>query len=1199
MTRFQLLIHSLAYYWRNNLAVLLGVAAATAVIGGALIVGDSVRGSLRQMTLDRLGNVDHVLRGGRFFREELAGILADDPEFRQRFAAAAPALAMQGSLQFHADAESSRRAGGVQIIGVDNRAWRLLDAGALQPPGDNDIYLSAQVADQLGLHSADLPSADAVTGVDVAIALFVELPSAIPRDALLGQRDESSREIQLRLTKESILTESSLLGRFSLEANQRMPLVAFVSLSRLQEELDLAEVKAGPRSEAVPARVNTVFVQGQQQDDRDGPGAVAAAQALTQIAARHLELDDLGLTLPVNNERGYLSLESRQQILDDGFARAAEAAARSLGMKTSPVFVYLANELANVKRPDAFSMYSVVAGIDLEALREQPFGSWVFTEPPQSPQLGPNQILLTDWLRDDLEAQRGDKVCLAYHLVGSHGELPEEIREFEVAGVVKLDGTPADDRTLTPTVKGITDATTISGWRQPFEMKMDRITDRDEEYWEKYRATPKAYVSLATAQQLWQSKYGKLTSLRIAPGDGQSLEQAMAAFSQAALERIPAEQSGIVFTPVRYDGLKAASGTTPFSALFLSFSFFLILSATILIGLLLRLGIERRGSQVGLLLALGFKPAHVRRLFLFEGFLLVCAGGLVGIPAAVGYAELMVYGLKTWWSGAIGTRLLDVYIAPGSLAIGFGISLAVALLAVWWSLRHFSTTSARMLLAGATGDDDFANRSRRARMPRIIAAGGALAAGAVLLLIAFHVYPAGDALPGVSWNVLAFFVVGMALLSAGVAGLSAWLDSDQSAAVRGAGLLGLVRLALRNASRHRKRSVMTVGSIASAAFVIVAVAAGHRNPTVETPDINSGNGGFTLVAESTAPILYDLNTPQGRSKLNLPSAAGLNDEKSTDTDRASLLERMHIVAFRVRSGEDASCLNIYQTQLPKVLGAPKSLIDRGGFRFIGADAGNPWTLLDEQLEPETRGTSSIPVVPVFGDYNTLQFSLHKGPGDTIAVPATGQPQYLLKVAGMFDGSVLQGVLVMSEANFERVFPDEPAGYRYFLVECPPADAARATTLLETGLADYGLDAERVTDRLARFLAVQNTYLSTFQTLGGLGLLLGTFGLATVMLRNVVERRSELALLRAVGFRNASIAALVVFENAFLLVWGLAVGTASALLAMTPHLVRTGADVPWLSGSAMLLAILVVGTLSALFAVAEAVRTEVLATLWSE
>ena len=137
------------------------------------------------------------------------------------------------------------------------------------------------------------------------------------------------------------------------------------------------------------------------------------------------------------------------------------------------------------------------------------------------------------------------------------------------------------------------------------------------------------------------------------------------------------------------------------------------------------------------------------------------------------------------------------------------------------------------------------------------------------------------------------------------------------------------------------------------------------------------------------------------------------------------------------------------------------------------------------------------------------------------------------------------------------------------------------------------------DRLAGFLAVQNTYLSTFQALGGLGLLLGTLGLATVMLRNVLERRSELALLRGIGYRNGSLTWLVMAENALLLLWGLASGTIAALLAMGPHLLTTGADVPWPTVATILLGVVIVGTLASLFAVYEAVSTPIVSTLRGE
>ena len=184
---------------------------------------------------------------------------------------------------------------------------------------------------------------------------------------------------------------------------------------------------------------------------------------------------------------------------------------------------------------------------------------------------------------------------------------------------------------------------------------------------------------------------------------------------------------------------------------------------------------------------------------------------------------------------------------------------------------------------------------------------------------------------------------------------------------------------------------------------------------------------------------------------------------------------------------------------------------------------------------------------------------------------------------------------MSESNFRKLFPDR-VGFQYFLIEVDPNEATALSTLLESQLGDYGFDSDRVANRLADFLAVQNTYLSTFQTLGGLGLLLGTLGLATVMLRNVLERAKEFSLLQAVGLRKSQIAKLVAWENAFLLGGGLLAGTASALLAMAPHLLSAVADIPWWNLVVMLIAIFVIGMLAAMIAVRAAVKLPILATL---
>lgn len=1226
MNSTTLVVRSLCHYWRTHLAVLLGVLAGTAVITGALIVGDSVRGSLKQMSLDRLGGVDLALRSHRFFREDLLSDVAGSTEFQERFAAAAPALLMDGGLVRNDEQGNPlERAGGVRVVAVDEKFAEFGELKADDLPSDDQIVLSHRAAKQIGAQ------------VGQSLTLWLEVPTNIPRDTLLGGSEERVTQ-EVALTVKSILPETSGTGRFDLNPSQQLPLTVFVSLKKLQEELGLEKVRRSKEyPNGKPARIDALFVKAKQVEDQSTPRAIEAASFMTKLLGKQMQLADLSLRVVAHKDRNYLSVESEQMILEDSVVEAAKRAAVERNAKTSSSLVYLANELigadqptGNTKSPasdpdsglgDRYAMYSIVAGLDPAEIAEAAFGGFGMSNRDPlgnaagnaaESTLADDEIIVNDWLAADLKVKAGQYVRLKYHLVGSHGELPEEEKVFKVKHVVSLDGPgAASDRGLTPEVRGITDAKSFNDWKQPFPMKLSRVTGRDDTYWDEYRALPKAFVSLKVAQELWKSRYGSLTSLRIAlPANGDR-EVFKTTFEAGLLKQLDPAQLGFAVLPVKWQGLRAASGTTDFTGLFVGFSFFVIASAMVLIGLLFRLGVERRVSQLGLLAAVGFEVKQVRQLILEEGLAVAFVGAVLGSFAAIGYAKLMVFALKSpdWWGGAIGTPFLNVHVTALSLIAGFMTSMLVAMFSLLFALRSLKSLSPRQLLAGVTEmtatDSSRAGLSVRPNDGSQFGTGGpgdppyllpksaliCFGLSAVLLVLGLlGAIPNSEAFSGLSWLVVSFFMVGIALFVGSLQTLSAILKRERTQTMRGAGVVMVGRLGCRNAARNRMRSVLSTALIASATFVIVAVAAGRRDPAVETPDKNSGNGGFVLVAESATAIFPDLNVEAGRDKAGFRMPEQEAEEK--------LLGDVEVHAFRMRPGENASCLNLYQTQLPTILGVPESLLQRGGFKFIDHRKADYWKLL---TTPREDGR-----IPVVGDMNTLMFSLHKGPGATISLSNEDKSKPELAVVGMLDSSIFQGVLLMSEANFQKLFPEHP-GYRYFLVganaerlktrgEFSRDEVHELSSVLEAGLTSFGFDAERVADRIAAFLIVQNTYLSTFQTLGGLGLLLGTLGLATVMLRNVVERRSELALLAAVGFTPGKLRLMVLVESALLLVFGLAVGTGCALIAMLPHLITVGADTPWLSGAALLGLVFVVGMLAAGFAVKEASRMAIVTGL---
>jgi hypothetical protein len=345
---------------------------------------------------------------------------------------------------------------------------------------------------------------------------------------------------------------------------------------------------------------------------------------------------------------------------------------------------------------------------------------------------------------------------------------------------------------------------------------------------------------------------------------------------------------------------------------------------------------------------------------------------------------------------------------------------------------------------------------------------------------------------------------------------------------------------------------LSVGLIAFAAYTLVTVSAMREGPPTDTHEKSSGAGGYTLILQADIPLLGDLGSPRGRELLGVQPAGSL------------VWDRVQFMPLRSWAGQDISCLNLTKPSTPTILAAPHAMVERGGFAR-GSD--KPLAALESPIENNE--------VPVVTDAETAEYILHLGVGGTMDITdQTGTPRKL-KLAGTLAHSIFQSEMLMSEANFLRLFPSQ-AGFGTVLIEAAPADEEEVRKLLTNNLADYAVTVDRTADRLAAYAQVKNTYLSTFQTLGSLGLMLGTIGLAVVLLRNLVERRAELALLTAIGFRRSARLRLVLSENAFLLVLGLLVGCGCALLGVLPSIVSSGRTINFTALSLTLAAVLVIG-----------------------
>ena len=209
MTFVTLIRRSLRFYWRTHLGVLAGVAVTGAILTGALTVGDSIRFTLKQLALARLGQVEQALTlPEHFCRAQLANDLA-----AELHTTVAPVLMVRGSATLP---DGRSRANDVQVLGVDDRFWKLRGAS------NQNIAVNARLAEQLGVRVGD------------TIIVRVEQPALVSRDAPLSGRSDAS--VALRLTVTAIAGDEEF-GRFSLQANQVPPHTVFVPLALLQEQL--------------------------------------------------------------------------------------------------------------------------------------------------------------------------------------------------------------------------------------------------------------------------------------------------------------------------------------------------------------------------------------------------------------------------------------------------------------------------------------------------------------------------------------------------------------------------------------------------------------------------------------------------------------------------------------------------------------------------------------------------------------------------------------------------------------------------------------------------------------------------------------------------------------------------------------------------------------------------------------------------
>lgn len=949
-----------------------------------------------------------------------------------------------------------KRINKIEVLGVDSDFWKLaeMDVPAINP---GEAIISQNLSEKLQLNVGD------------DLVLRMEQTSIIPVNAPFAEDNTTTEAIRLKV---KAIAEDDHLGRFSLKSNQIAPYNIFVERKFLAERLELDSL------------ANIILIENNAELD---------VGKVNQAFAENWNLKDAGLKLTNLSGEEHVELTSNRIFIDPVISEALER----LQIKIMPVLTYLVNSIQLEQRATPYSFVTAS------------------TPPILSKKLSKQEIIINSWLADDLGAKIGDTLSLDYFVIGPMRKLADKTSKLVVRDIIPLTDAP-DARALMPDFPGMANAGSCSDWSTGVPVDLEKIRDKDEKYWDDFRGTPKAFISIKAGEEIWANQFGQYTAFRFSGSELTKSE-----IEGKILSMLTPRDLGLQFRPVRNKGLSAVKNAVDFGELFLSLSFFVISAGVLLTALLFSLHITSRMREGGVLAAIGFSQKLIIRFRMFEALLVIISGSIAGTFAGILYNMGIMYGLNSVWQDVVRTNSLWIYVDPLTLFTGAIAGIVIAFATIFFITRRKLKSPVNALISKSFSPTDDSSHSRNTLNTILVALG----LGSALTLAIYSVVNNASENSGM-------FMPAGGLLLVGLLALVYRLLAIQGNKFHNT-TITFWQLILKNVGRNKTAGLTTITLLALGTFTIIITGANQQTFYGASTNPASGTGGFLFWAETSVPLIYDLNTPAGKEKY------GLNNEP--------VLDHVEFVQFHNLQGDDASCLNLNQVSQPQILGInPKVFDKKGSFSFANmmadVDEKHPWLILNPKTGSE--------VIPAIADQTVITWGLMKKVGDTLTYLNEQGTEIKLLLVGGLKSSIFQGNILIADSIFLANYPSS-SGSEIMLIDAPTASEQEVSNLLESRLMDLGIELTATTTRLATFNSVTNTYLSVFMILGGLGVLIGTIGLGIVLLRNLLERKRELTLLSAIGFQKIQILKLVFFENFLLLITGITVGILSAFIAILP------------------------------------------------
>jgi len=987
---------------------------------------------------------------------------------------------------------SQKGAFNTHIFGVSNDffAFQGFNTFAIKP---GEVAINKKLADYLGIKK----------GEDLIIK-FTQIGS-IPSDAPFAPSKDAGKSIVMRVG--SIL-EPGETGNFSLSISQITPMNIFINLSDIEDGLE------GQK------KINRLLINNKNTN---------SFRIASEALKHYLKISDIGLKLRNVQKTGEIELISDRIFIDESILK--EITYRL--PESAPVLTYLGNRFVAGRKSNPYSFISALPSALYPGICKG------------------NAMIINSWMAHDLSAKEGDTIKMYWYSPDSLNKLIEKNSLFIISQIVDMKGIWSDSL-LMPDFPGISGKESCSDWDAGVPIKMKEIRTKDEDYWNRYRGTPKAFISYEKGKELWGNNFGPATSLRYPEGlTGKEIETRLNGF-------LNPEKMGLTISDLSDESLKAANESVDFGTLFLSLGFFLILASFVLLSFAASSYFNLKRKSVQTLFSLGFRNRWIAQLLILESGMISLLGCLAGSFSGYLVDRIITRALNTVWTGAVQTDTMSSYFNLQSIISG--------LLLTFLTIMVFMFIKVKLYLKDLNLQEkkDYVPHSRSRNLFLLITS---VIVTIALIVLSFLFRDK---------QVLFSFSSGTVLL---ITLILMWRQYFIGRTNHGHDQLNnRRRISHLYYSFNPSNAVTPILFIAAGIFTVFITGTNRMNNEnqMKRP---GGTGGYFLWCENTIPVKQDLNTESGRKIM------GLDDKQ---------LSEMNFVQIKRISGNDASCLNLNHITAPPLLGIdPGDFIAKKSFSFSkvlsSREFVNPWQYINIQAQNNT----------IYGiaDQTVLEWGLKLKTGDTLELRAeNGRPLRIIIAAGL-QTSVFQGNVLIGKDNFIKFYPSV-SGSQVFLIDGNRALIDLYRNILNERLENYGVSIEKTSARLASFHKVTNTYLSVFGIFGAMGMIIGIAGLGFVLLRNYNQRKKEFALMLATGFRIKKIRQMILSEQVLILLAGVSSGIVSAFLA-TSSSVTNSRDIPWLFIIMMVVAILITGFIALFLSVRSITKNSLITNLKAE